>query len=77
MNYEQELEQLLETVVREGASDLHLSEGRYPTMRVSGQLIPFVRNAVLTHEDIKEFVNIMSSSSRKKTFDSDIISLSG
>ena len=62
MNYEQELEQLLDTVVREGASDLHLSEGRYPTMRLSGQLIPLVRSAVLTHEDIKEFVNIMSTS---------------
>ncbi|MES2623268.1 MAG: PilT/PilU family type 4a pilus ATPase [Patescibacteria group bacterium] len=71
MNYEQELDQLLGTVVREGASDLHLSEGRYPTMRISGQLIPLVRSAVLTHEDIKEFVNLMSSSLRKKTFDTD------
>jgi twitching motility protein PilT len=71
MNYEQELEQLLDTVVREGASDLHLSEGRYPTMRLSGQLIPLVRSAVLTHEDIKEFVNIMSTSTRKGTFDVD------
>lgn len=71
MNYETELEQFLDTVVREGASDLHLSEGRYPTMRVSGQLIPFIRSAVLTREDIKEFVNIMSTSARRKTFDSD------
>lgn len=71
MNYEQELNQLLETVVREGASDLHLSEGRYPTIRVSGQLIPLVRSAVLMHADIKEFVNIMATSARKSIFESD------
>ncbi len=71
MNYEQELHQLLETIVREGASDLHLSEGRCPTMRVAGQLIPLVRNKVLTHDDIKEFVNVMSTSARRNLFETD------
>ena len=71
MNYEQELDTLLETVVRENASDLHLSEGRYPTMRVSSQLIPLVRSAVLTHEDIKEFVKLMANSARRATFETD------
>lgn len=71
MNYEQELNQLLETVVREGASDLHLSEGRHPTIRVSGQLIPLVRSPILTHADIKEFVNVMSTSTRKALFETD------
>lgn len=71
MNYEQELHQLLETVVREGASDLHLSEGRNPTIRVAGQLIPLVRNKVLTHADIKEYVNVMSTSARKSIFETD------
>lgn len=69
MNYLEELHQLLEVVVRENASDLHLSEGRHPTMRISGELIPLVRSAELTHEDIKEFVNVMCSSTKKKDFD--------
>lgn len=69
MNYLEELHQLLEVVVRENASDLHLSEGRHPTMRISGELIPLVRSAELTHEDIKEFVNVMCSSVKKKDFD--------
>lgn len=69
MNYLEELHQLLEVVVRENASDLHLSEGRHPTMRISGELIPLVRSAELTHEDIKEFVNVMCSSTKKQDFD--------
>jgi twitching motility protein PilT len=68
MNHEQELEKLLDTVVNENASDLHLSEGRYPTIRTSGQLIPIVSSSLLTHEDIVEFVNIMTPN-LKKDFD--------
>ena len=43
MNYEQELKDLLGTVTMEGGSDLHLSEGRHPTIRVNGILIPMVK----------------------------------
>lgn len=68
MNYEQELDKLLETVVTENASDLHLSEGRYPTLRIAGQLIPIVSSTILTHADIKEFVNLMTAN-LKKDFD--------
>jgi twitching motility protein PilT len=69
MNYEQELEKLFETTITENASDLHLSEGRYPTIRVSGQLIPIVSSQILTHEDIKQFVNFMIPESNVKDFD--------
>lgn len=68
MNHAQELEKLLETVITESASDLHLSEGRYPTIRISRQLIPIVSSAILTHEDIKEFVSLMTPN-LKKDFD--------
>ena len=69
MNYEQELDKLLDIVINESGSDLHLSEGRYPTMRTSGQLIPIVSSKILTHEDIKEFVNLMAIKSGKKDFE--------
>ena len=42
MNYAEELNELLTTVVRENASDLHLSEGRHPTVRINGSLLLFV-----------------------------------
>lgn len=69
MNYEKELEKLFETTITENASDLHLSEGRYPTVRISGQLIPIVSSQILTHEDIKQFVNFMVPDSKVKDFD--------
>ncbi len=40
MDYKTILERLLQDVVKQGASDLHISEGRYPTIRVNGDLTP-------------------------------------
>ncbi len=60
MNHEEELNKLLDSTITESASDLHLSEGRYPTLRVTGQLIPIVSSKILTHEDIKEFFKLMT-----------------
>jgi twitching motility protein PilT len=75
MNHEQELEKLFDTVINENASDLHLSEGRYPSIRVSGQLIPIVSSQILTHEDIKEFVNFMTPKAAIKDFDTNKVEL--
>jgi twitching motility protein PilT len=49
--YKKDLEDLVLTVIHEGASDLHLVAGRHPTIRVSGELIPLVKKPVLTPED--------------------------
>jgi twitching motility protein PilT len=51
MDYKKELNDLVKTVVQEGASDIHLSEGRHPTIRVSGLLLPLVKGKILTKED--------------------------
>lgn len=42
---------LLDTVVKEGGSDLHLSVGSNPIIRVSGSLVPLVQEKILTRED--------------------------
>lgn len=52
-DYKALIEELLDTVYREGASDLHLSEGRHPTLRTSGMLLPLVKKNVLAHKDIE------------------------
>jgi twitching motility protein PilT len=75
MNYEKELEKLFDTVIAENASDLHLSEGRYPTIRISGQLIPIVSSQILTHEDIKGFVDFMTPKAVIKDFDTNKVEL--
>lgn len=53
MNYQDELNDLLNTAVQDGASDIHMSEGRRPTLRVSGQLIPLAKKNNLAHTDIE------------------------
>jgi twitching motility protein PilT len=56
MEYKKEIEELVSTVVHEGASDLHLSEGRVPSIRVSGNLIPLIKKPKLTSADMRGFV---------------------
>ncbi len=68
MDHKTELKELIETVIKEGASDIHLSEGRHPTIRVSGALIPLVRKNVLSAEDTKNFLDELLSPDFKKRF---------
>ena len=61
MEYKKQIEELVDMVLQEGASDLHLAEGRVPVIRVSGSLIPLAKKPVSTKEDmqnyLKEFLN--------------------
>ena len=52
MDFKQELKNLIQIVISENASDLHLSEGRYPTIRVAATLISLTRSKEFTKEDI-------------------------
>jgi len=42
------IKKLLDTVISEGGSDLHLSVGSHPIIRVSGSLVPLVQHDILT-----------------------------
>nr|HPI24689.1 type IV pili twitching motility protein PilT [Candidatus Paceibacterota bacterium] len=50
-DYSKEIEELVVAVTKEGASDLHLTVGRHPSIRVSGALIPIIKKPILTPED--------------------------
>ena len=52
-DYRKTLENLILTVVHEGASDLHLVVGRHPTIRVSGELVPLVKMPELVSDDTR------------------------
>ncbi|HVT74862.1 MAG TPA: PilT/PilU family type 4a pilus ATPase [Candidatus Paceibacterota bacterium] len=67
-DYKKEFEELVETVMKEAASDLHLSVGRYPTVRVNGFLIPLMNRKVLTKEDLSGFVGVVLSSEDQELF---------
>ena len=57
-DYKKTIQELVSLVVKENASDIHLSSGRTPIIRVSGGLIPLVRQPIMTDEDMKGFVGI-------------------
>ncbi len=59
VDYKKELEILLATVVNELGSDLHLSVGNHPTIRVTGSLVPLLRKPILTDEDVRAFAKVM------------------
>jgi twitching motility protein PilT len=66
MDYKHQIEDLVSLLIKEGASDLHLSTGRLPIIRVSGNLIPLVKRPVLTENDLKGFVNVFLSPANKE-----------
>lgn len=68
MDYKKELQELIDTVVREGASDLHLTVGAEPTIRVSGFLIPLAKKKKLVAEDTLSFISEMLDKDEIKLF---------
>ena len=52
------LENLIKIALKEDASDLHISEGRYPTIRVDGILIPIKTETLYQKEDLEEILRI-------------------
>ena len=68
MDYAKELEQLIVTVIKEGGSDLHIAEGRHPTIRVTGALIPLLKHKVLSKEDTLGFITELLTAENKKRF---------
>lgn len=51
MSYIEQLDQLLESVVIQSASDLHLSVARHPTLRIDGALVSLIKKPILKGED--------------------------
>jgi twitching motility protein PilT len=64
----EKLHTLIEILMKEGGSDLHLSTGNYPTVRVSGALVPLMQGEKLTPEDTAGFVDILLSPEQKERF---------
>lgn len=57
------LEHLLKTAVTHNASDLHLSAGMLPTLRVDGSITPLYEEEVLTHDELYDaLIAIMNES---------------
>ena len=46
IDYKKQIDELIETAIHEGGSDLHISTNRHPTIRVLGTLIPLVKKDI-------------------------------
>jgi twitching motility protein PilT len=69
MDYRSEIQTLIETVIREGGSDLHIAEGRVPIIRVAGSLLPLIKNKVLTRKDMEGMLDVLLPEASRKIFD--------
>ena len=70
IHYASELETLIETVINEGASDLHISSREHPIIRVSGALIPLLKHAQYTPEDTRGLLLAMVAKEKETLFES-------
>ena len=71
MEYKKHIEDLVDTVIKEGASDLHLAEGRTPVIRVSGVLTPLVKRPIISAADMKGFVDEFLNDENKTLLEAD------
>lgn len=71
LQYEQQLGRYLEYVAQHGASDIHLTVGRYPTVRIDDVLLPIAETEILTPEDTDGIANIILIDEKRRTFKED------
>lgn len=75
VDYKKELYDLVEIIASENGSDLHLSTGSHPIVRVTGSLVPLVKKPVLTNQDVDGFAKVLMTDQKyaeyKKNFEVD------
>lgn len=62
--------QVLKTAIREGASDVHITSGVPPSLRVRGQIV-HLNVASLTHKQSKELCYSVITDEQKRNFEND------
>lgn len=68
MDISKTLTELLDAVVKEGGSDLHISEGRKPVIRVAGLLTPILRFEELSKDTMVALAKLLLTKENYTTF---------
>lgn len=68
INHKQYLEELLGAAAQNSASDLHLSPGNRPVLRIDSRLIPVADKDILGREDLNGIILILVGEERKDFF---------
>lgn len=63
------INELLDIVIKEGGSDLHLSSGLPPIIRVSGTLVPLLQQNALTPQDLEDMLTSLLPPHRLELFE--------
>jgi twitching motility protein PilT len=66
MDTKKELKELIQTVIREAASDLHIATSRYPVIRVTGELITLVTHPIPTHDEVVAILKELLAGDEKR-----------
>lgn len=64
MDYRKELDDIIEIVMSESGSDIHMSVGSHPMVRIDGSLIPLEKKPVLKPADVEGFVKALVSAAQ-------------
>jgi twitching motility protein PilT len=68
MDYSSRLKDILETTLEQNASDLHISVGHPPVLRVGGKLIALVKRKKFSPEDSREIAFSLMSNEQRNRF---------
>lgn len=68
IDYKRELIDLIDIIGAEKGSDIHLSVGSHPIIRVDGSLIPLVKKPILTGHDVEGFAKALLTEDQMQKF---------
>lgn len=68
MDYKKEVEELINIVVKEGGSDIHISAGRKPSVRVAGELTVLARREEYSKEEALGILKELLTADKFKSF---------
>ncbi len=67
-NYQTQLKELLEITVKEQASDLHISAGHPPVLRITARLVPLLKKKKLSPEDAQGLAEVLMTEDQRLRF---------
>lgn len=66
IDYQNKLAELMILAAQQGASDLHLSVGKHPTVRIDGNLVPISNEPILTPEMTAGLISALITSEQEE-----------
>lgn len=67
-NIQEQFDDLIQTIFKQGASDLHITVGRRPTLRIDGGLVELAKFPVVTPDWAQNFIFILLTEEQKERF---------